>query len=103
MRVYEWGRSVVVVVGVVVIGGVGVKVMMGRDIGMWVGRCGSDCEELEWWWGWGGGRRMHDIAHRTITQPTASKVVEKKKLRNSFKRAPLEPKKPAFKQTPHPL
>ena len=43
---------------------------------------------------------MHDIAHRTITQPTASKVVEKKKLRNSFERAPLEPKKPAFKQTP---
>ena len=35
---YGWGRSVVVVVGVVVIGGVGVKVMMGRDIGMWVGR-----------------------------------------------------------------
>ena len=43
---------------------------------------------------------MHDIAHHTITQPTASKVVEKKKLRNRFERAPLEPKKPAFKQTP---
>ena len=43
---------------------------------------------------------MHDIAPHTITQPTASKLVEKKKLRNRFERAPLEPKKPAFKQTP---
>ena len=50
-----------------------------------------------------GGRRMHDIAHHTITQPTASKVAEKKKLRNIFERAPLEPKKPAFKQPPNPL
>ena len=47
-----------------------------------------------------GGRSMHNIAPHTITQPTASKVVEKKKLRNRFERAPLEPKKPAFKQTP---
>ena len=35
---YGWGQSVVVVVGVVVIGGVGIKVMMGRDIEMWAGR-----------------------------------------------------------------